>query len=162
MKKVTDPDVIKAGERDLIESIKNDLDWNVIKDVFLQKIKSASFDINQSALSFDVSGGEIVVHKGNIAFRLDLELKTEMPILFDKNGNYITDDQSENITNDVEILDDISSLEDEDILGDVDEQETQELVDPLTDMNHFNELDENDDIEDILKESRDFWGKEEK
>ncbi|MGD9733519.1 MAG: hypothetical protein AB7U45_15180, partial [Desulfamplus sp.] len=81
MKKVTDPDVIKAGERDLIESIKNDLDWNVIKDVFLQKIRSASFDINQSALSFDVSGGEIVVHKGNIAFRLDLELKTEMPIL---------------------------------------------------------------------------------
>ncbi len=89
--KVTDPDVIKAGERDLIEAIKDDLDWNAIKEVFLNKIKSSSFDIKDGALSFDVSGGEIVVHGGAIAFRLDVQLKTEIPIMFDRKGNYIFD-----------------------------------------------------------------------
>ncbi|MBF0301829.1 MAG: hypothetical protein HQK73_02210 [Desulfamplus sp.] len=227
--KVTDPDVIKAGERDLIESIKDDLDWNVIKDVFLQNIKSPSFDIKDGALSFDVNGGEIFVHGGEIAFRVDLQLKTEMTIIFDRKGNYIPDRESssyeydtdsdeqkndniddeiddleldtssedindDEIQSDIEseiesdiesdidsmieseidsstesnidseqlidevLLDDISSLEDEDILGEMTEQDTVEL-DSIAELN---KLTKDDDIEDILKESRDFWRTEEK
>lgn len=215
--KVTDPDVIKAGERDLIESIKDDLDWNVIKGVLLQKLQSSSFDIKNGALSFDVSGGEIVVHDGQIAFRVDFQLKTEMAIMFDRKGNYIPDGfpvslygdspvlpDGDTITNDeyrldgehisdeyntspdelqdddidelgsdassddVEFLDDITLLEDEDILGKdeedilgdmTDDQDAGEL-DPIADLNQLNQSD--DDIEDILKESRDFWGTQEK
>ena len=88
--KVTEPDVIKSGERDLIESIKDDLDWDAIKEIFMQRIKSSSFELNKdSSLSFDVSGGEIIVHRGEIAFRVDFELQTAMSIIFDRKGNYI-------------------------------------------------------------------------
>ncbi|MBF0377652.1 MAG: hypothetical protein HQK72_09225 [Desulfamplus sp.] len=208
--KVTEPDVIKSGERDLIESIKDDLDWDTIKEIFIQRIKSASFDLNKdSSLSFDVNGGEIIVHKGEIAFRVDFELQTAMSIMFDRKGNYIPepynispdkidsthaeDNKIDNHTkiksydplldDDELIIDDITSLEDEDILGDgdgdildqlEDEKDAGEL-DPIADLNELNEPEEeldpiadlnqlshSDDIEDILKESRDFWRTQDK
>ncbi|MBF0572892.1 MAG: hypothetical protein HQK69_03925 [Desulfamplus sp.] len=208
--KVTEPDVIKSGEKDLIESIKDDLDWDAIKEIFIQRIKSSSFDLNKdSSLSFDVSGGEIIVHEGEIAFRVDFELQTAMSIMFDRKGNYIQEqydmasdkiDSTDAAVNKIDnhtkiesydpllddtdlIIDDITSLEDEDILGKVDddiilesdddislennedileqlgdEKDAGEL-DPIADLNDLNK---SDDIEDILKESRNFWGTQDK
>lgn len=90
--KVTDPDVIKTGERDLIESIKADLDLSAIQKILFDKIKSSSMSIKDNKISFDVKGGEIVVHDGQIAFRIDFQLKTDMAITFDRKGNYISDE----------------------------------------------------------------------
>lgn len=225
--KVTEPDVIKSGERDLIESIKDDLDWETIKEIFIQRIKSSSFDLNKdSSLSFDVSGGEIIVHKGEIAFRVDFELQTAMSIMFDRKGNYIPETYNniasdelnskhaaahkidnhtkiksyDPLLDDDLIIDDITSLEDEDILGEGDEDIILENdddialensdddildqlenekdageLDPIADLNELNEseeeldpiadlnqLSQSDDIEDILKESRDFWKTQDK
>ncbi|MBF0258842.1 MAG: hypothetical protein HQK62_08405 [Desulfamplus sp.] len=89
--KVTDPDVIKAGERDLIESIKDDLDFSAVQAILLKKIRSYLKEIEDGAISFDVSGGEIFVHGGQVAFKIDFQLKTEMSIVFDRNGDYIPD-----------------------------------------------------------------------
>lgn len=163
--KVTDPDVIKAGEKDLIESIKDDLDWNVIKEVFLQKIKSSSFDIKDDSLSFAVSGGEIVVHEGAIAFRVDFQLRTETAIMFDRKGNYIPGrdhveyNQIDQIVDDGELLDGIASMEADDILRDLADKQDAQEIDSIVNSNAMNH---SDDIKDILKESRDFWGKQEK
>lgn len=214
--KVTDPDVIKAGEKDLIESIKDDLDWNVIKEVFLQKIKSSSFDIKDDSLSFAVSGGEIVVHEGAIAFRVDFQLRTETAIMFDRNGNYIPGrdhsdsgnniqskqpeydeidilesdsinglksdmlkedenlkemeyedyykkpveyNQIDQIVDDGELLDGIASMEADDILRDLADKQDAQEIDSIANLNAMNH---SDDIKNILKESRDFWGKQEK
>lgn len=80
--KVTDPDVIKIGERDLIDAVKNDLDWDVIKEIVKKRI-------DLSAL--ESKGGEIVVHNNQIAFRVDLGLTLDVSLMFDRAGNYIPD-----------------------------------------------------------------------
>jgi len=135
--KVTDPDVIKTGERDLIESIKDDLDLAAVQGILLEKIRSSSFDIKDEALSFDISGGEIVVHDGQIAFRVDCQLKTEMAIMFDRKGNYISDQAS--------TLSD--KLESENL---IDELEPDEIRDALKEEEISDRL-EFDDIPDELK-----------
>ena len=35
--KITDPDVIKNGEKDLIEAVKNDLDLDAVKEIIKKK-----------------------------------------------------------------------------------------------------------------------------
>jgi len=109
--KITDPDVIKTGERDLIESIKDDLDLAAIQGILLEKVRSSSFDIRDEALSFDVSGGEIVVHDGQIAFKVNFELKTEISIMFDRKGIYIPDGAQYEDTGSDEMIDELASDE---------------------------------------------------
>jgi len=78
--KVTDPDVIRAGEKDLIEAVKDDLDWDVVKEIVKKRI-------NLGAL--ESKGGEIVVYNSQIAFRVDLGLQLNVSLMFDRDGTYI-------------------------------------------------------------------------
>ncbi len=79
--KITDPDVIKNGEQDLIEAVTGDLDLEVVKQILKERLKAAPLK---------TKGGEIVVHQGQIAFRLDFDLQLSGSLLFDRKGNYIT------------------------------------------------------------------------
>ncbi|WP_139786758.1 hypothetical protein [Desulfamplus magnetovallimortis] len=78
--KVTHPDVIKTGEKDLIDSIKEDLDWDAIRVLVAEGVRKTTFRSN---------GGEIVVHEGEIAFKIDVEVRTSVSLFFDRQGNYI-------------------------------------------------------------------------
>ncbi len=165
--RITDPEIIKTGEMDLINSVKDDLDWDVVKSIIKNRLNIKAFDSN---------GGEIVVVDGKIAFRIDLELKMSVSLMFDRDGNYIDGDDTSP---------DIDFSEDSDFLQKVDqtervesdksvqlEMETQveknDLEFGLPDFNE--ELDssgENDtldddienDIDDILEETRELWKK---
>ncbi len=87
--RITDPEIIKTGEMDLINSVKDDLDWDVVKSIIKNRLKMKSLDSK---------GGEIVVVDGKIAFRIDLELKMSVSLMFDRDGNYIeAEDASDNI-----------------------------------------------------------------
>lgn len=77
---VTDPNVIKAGERDLIEAVKDDLDWDAVREIVKNRIELAKLESR---------GGEIVVHENRIAFRVDLSLNLDVSLMFDRDGNYI-------------------------------------------------------------------------
>ncbi len=81
--RITDPDIIRTGENDLINSVKNDLDWDAVKEIIKNRINMKSFESK---------GGEIVVVDGKIAFRIDLELKMTVNLMFDRDGNYIEDE----------------------------------------------------------------------
>lgn len=113
--KITDPDIIKNGEKDLIDAVKEDLDLDVIKQILEKKIRA-------SAMSS--KGGQIIVHNNEIAFRLDFDLNLSGSLMFDRQGNYIPE------------ADDDADTEFED------EDETAQ-----------------NDMNDILKESQDFWDK---
>ncbi len=181
--KITDPSVIKNGEKDLIESLKEDLDLDAVREIIKKKMSTA-------ALS--PKGGEIVVYKNQIAFRMDFELCLSGSLMFDRQGNHIltesdgfddpeedprekdagnqlgTDrDKDKNIkTEDKMDLDlpdyDLDPLDPLDGLGDLDEL-TADDPEPESDIKEDDALiiDDlaDDDITDILKESRDFWEK---
>lgn len=80
--KITDPEVIRNGEKDLIDAVKEDLDIDVIREILEKKLATQALTSK---------GGEIVVHNNKIAFRLDFELNLSGSLMFDRSGNYISE-----------------------------------------------------------------------
>jgi len=181
--KITDPGVIKNGEKDLIESLKEDLDLDAVREIIKKKMSTA-------ALS--PKGGEIVVYNNQIAFRMDFELCLSGSLMFDREGNHILteSDGFDNPKEDPKEKDDGNQLgTDRDKDKDMKTEEKMDLdlpdyeLDPLDDLDELtaedpepeSDLKKNDtlmeddnliiddladdDITDILKESRDFWEK---
>ncbi len=199
--KITDPDVIKNGEKDLIDAVKDDLDLEVIKQILEKKITAAAMSSK---------GGQIIVHNNEIAFKLDFDLNLSGSLMFDREGNYIPEGEAESGQDnmpptDIDIedldLDDTLQKETNELDDDIIETETKVSEDiedkldddlkislPEYDLDDDDDLDENnddeqekveplepladepeledeimnndlvdDDIDDILKESQEFW-----
>lgn len=176
--KITDPDVIKNGEKDLIEAVKNDLDLDTIKEIMQSKMNP------KTLLS---KGGEIVVHNNAIAFRLDFSIEISGSLMFDRQGNYIpesdeNDGQKSLVAENIDSKEQLNiDLPEYDPNGESDlEDIKQEELNPETDLDpnldidpeakseakSESTIDDNDltqeeivdeDINDILKESQDFW-----
>lgn len=152
--RITDPDIIKDGEKDLIDAVKEDLDLDAVKQILKNRI---------AATALSSRGGEIVVHNNEIAFRLDFDLNLTGSLMFDRQGNYIPEPLES------QGADDPGDLIPEDLtLEDIDINETLEELGPQTlvadsgeeDESHDDLVDDDlvdDDITDILQESRDFW-----
>ena len=80
--KITDPQVIRQGEQDLIHSVQEDLDLNAVREILKERM---------SVAALSSKGGQIVVHNNEIAFRLDFEINLSGSLLFDRDGNHIGD-----------------------------------------------------------------------
>ncbi|MFH2061141.1 MAG: hypothetical protein ABIJ59_19930 [Pseudomonadota bacterium] len=170
--KITDPDVIKTGEKDLIEAIKQDLDLDAVKEILKNQI-------DQTALL--AKGGQIIVHNNQIAFRLDFDLNLSGSLMFDRDGNYIPkssingdSDEPEDIDLDDINIDDAleemgpeSDLPESDLFEESekelpeieDESQIDDMLDDVLDIDDETplEYDSVDDMDDILQESREFW-----
>ena len=115
--KITDPDIIKNGEKDLIDAIKEDLDLEAIKEILKHQIA-------QTVLS--AKGGQIIVHDNQIAFQMDFDLNLSGSLIFDRDGNYIP------VSEDLSISDD--TLPDDINLDDVSIDDALEEIDPESDL----------------------------
>ncbi|MDY0376756.1 MAG: hypothetical protein RBQ72_13640 [Desulfobacterium sp.] len=198
--KITDPKIIRAGERELLEAVKADLDWGAIGEIVKQRINISSVDSTK---------GEIVVHENQVAFRMDFLLKIDLSLMFDRNGVLIPNrdegqdegqtydlvDASEHSSGGGAAEDFHSSPMEQEVdtlanqmenqksgfnsdLGDhtppgVENQEAPGIDDPEFDLSDLSlggdDLSDvdladdqaggalDDDIDEILKESRDFW-----
>ncbi|WP_300461812.1 hypothetical protein [Desulfobacula sp.] len=190
--KITDPDVIKNSEKDLIKAVRNDLDLEVVKEILKKRMAAAALSSK---------GGEIVVHQNEIAFRLDFDIQLSGSLMFDRQGNYIpesneTRDPETRISENLDLVDipDNTPPEedlDKDLLDyalddtvdgpsiKIEQKETSQTgpeeieaieIDMLDQPADASELDPetgtddfipddlvDDDINDILKESREFW-----
>ncbi len=169
--KITDPDVIKNGEKDLIQAVKDDLDLDIIKKIMQNKM---------NAESISSKGGEIVVHNNEIAFRLDFSIDISGSLMFDRQGNYISESDEKNTLP----VDDLDPFTDEpDPETDLEQGSESKIEDDLylkpelgtssdsvseteLSMEPESEISGNDDIQDdivdedindILKESRELW-----
>lgn len=78
--KITDPQVIKQGEQDLIASVQEDLDLDAVREILKERM---------SVAALSSKGGQIVVHNNQIAFRLDFEINLSGSLLFDRDGTFI-------------------------------------------------------------------------
>ncbi|PIE63164.1 MAG: hypothetical protein CSA25_01535 [Desulfobacter postgatei] len=156
--KITDPQVILNGEKDLISSVQKDLDLDAVKDLFKKRL---------TARALSARGGRIVVHDNEVAFRLDYEINLNGSLLFDRNGNLLEESettapqqspQDEDETWASDLDDDLSKAEN------IEDSRVGEMTD--TDLeNRDKDTDEagqdiDDDLSDILQENRSFWEKE--
>ena len=141
--RITDPDVIKSGEKDLIEAVKEDIDWDAVKDVIKEQMEITSFS---------AEGGGILVHDNRIAFKIDFTLSFKGSLMFDREGNYIASEAQ--AAEPPETGEPESESE-----GGPAEAPAEQDTDPAGDDSADASDTLNEDIDDILKESREFWEK---
>ncbi len=77
---VTESEIIKDGEKDLIDSIKDGLDLDAIEELLREQIKIKQVECKT---------GDIVVHNDEVAFKLDFEIKVKLPVIVDRDGNFL-------------------------------------------------------------------------
>ncbi|MCK5543258.1 MAG: hypothetical protein KAI40_11260 [Desulfobacterales bacterium] len=159
--RLTDPDIIKEGEKDLIDAIKDDLDLDSINEIIKDKLKIKNLESK---------GGKIIVHNNKVAFKIEFELSLSGSLMFDREGNHILDDEKNDIDdsvpesksdtddNKVDELDEEESSEtdvdDSNGASDKSEIEISETVidDEDEDENEDEDIDFGEDVEDIPQE----------
>ncbi len=97
--KITDSEVIKSGERELLDIIIGDLDWEAIEKIVKEK--------HQLRIQDDVEfrQGDIVVYDNAVAYKLDFDVKVTLTVLFDRDGNYLSFSTSGDFTKDAMVPD---------------------------------------------------------
>jgi len=78
--KLTDPEAIQESEKEFIDTINAELDWEAIEKMLLEK---HSFTIQEE---IDYKTGDIVVYKDNIAYKFDFEIKVPLSVIFNREG----------------------------------------------------------------------------
>jgi len=82
--KITNPEVIKSGEKELIDAINADLDWGAIEETFRKEHK---LGIEENV---EYKTGDIIVLDSQVAYKLEFEVKVMLSVLVDREGNYIS------------------------------------------------------------------------
>ena len=82
--KITNADIIKSGERELIDTIISDLDWDTIEKIVKTRHKLKIQD------DVEYRQGDIIVHNNQVAYKLDFDVKMTLSVVFDRDGNYLS------------------------------------------------------------------------
>ena len=78
--KISDSDKIKTSEKDLIDAIAGEIDWEAIEDLFREKHHLTLED------ELEYKDGDIVIHDNKIAYKLNFDIKVKLSVLFDRTG----------------------------------------------------------------------------
>jgi hypothetical protein len=82
--KITNAEVIKNGEKDLIDSITADLDWGAIEEIFLTE---HNLGIDED---IEYKSGDIVAHESQVAYKLEFTVKVNLSVLISRDGEYLS------------------------------------------------------------------------
>ena len=84
MSKVTiGNDIVAAAKQELVDKIKANVDMDRIRDICENLFGIKSLD------SMDFRGGDIVVHEGNVSYKLEYSICFSLPLLINENGDFI-------------------------------------------------------------------------
>jgi hypothetical protein len=86
--KITNAEIIKSGEKDLIDSITADLDWGAIEEIFLTE---HNLGIDED---IEYKSGDIVAHESQVAYKLEFTVKVNLSVLISRDGEYLSVDIS--------------------------------------------------------------------
>jgi hypothetical protein len=104
--KITDSEVIRNAEQELLDGIIADLDWSVIEKIIKEK---HHLDIEEDVA---FRKGDLVALGNKVGYKLDFDVRLTLSILLDREGNYIstgTGKSSEDLSSDIEETPDIEA-----------------------------------------------------
>ena len=78
--KLTNPETIQESEKEFIDTINAELDWEAIEKMLLEK---HSFTLQDE---IDYKNGDLIVYKDNIAYKFDFEIKVPLSVIFNRQG----------------------------------------------------------------------------
>jgi hypothetical protein len=82
--KITNAEVIKSGEKDLIDSITADLDWGAIENIFLTE---HNLGIDED---IEYKRGDIIAYNNQVAYKLEFTVKVNLSVLISRDGEYLS------------------------------------------------------------------------
>lgn len=154
--KIAEPDNIKAGEQELINSIMEQLNSEII-----ESIASGRLAVN----NLEFRNGDMIIHKNRIVYKMEFETSVSISVLFDREGNLI-DENEDSIEEEPIVDEDITEDVVEVAEPDIEESQTEENFDNDIDIDALQEdtladmeepeFDDNE-IEKVLAKTRDFW-----
>ncbi len=78
--KLTNPETIQESEKEFIDTINAELDWDAIEQMLLDK---HGFVVQEDV---DYKDGNLVVHENQIAYKFDFEIKVPLSVIFNRDG----------------------------------------------------------------------------
>ena len=96
--KITNSEVIRSGEQELIDAISGDLDWGIIEGIFREE---HNLGIGEDV---EYKRGDIVVHNNQVAYRLEFDVKVTISVLLDREANHLSYTSSADLLEDEEVL----------------------------------------------------------
>jgi len=82
--RITNAEVIKSGEKDLIDSITADLDWGAIENIFLTE---HNLGIDED---IEYKKGDIIAYNNQVAYKLEFTVKVNLSVLISRDGEYLS------------------------------------------------------------------------
>ncbi len=78
--KLTNPEFIQESEKEFIDTINAELDWDVIEQLLLDK---HGFEVQDD---IEYKDGNLVVYNNEIAYKFDFEIKVPLSVIFNRSG----------------------------------------------------------------------------
>lgn len=78
--KLTNPETIQESEKEFIDTINAELDWEAIEKMLLEK---HSFTLQEE---INYKDGNLVVYNNTIAYKFDFEIKVPLSVIFNREG----------------------------------------------------------------------------
>lgn len=78
--KLTNPESIQESEKEFIDTINAELDWEAIEKMLLEKHQ---FTLQEEV---DYKSGDLIVYKDQIAYKFDFEIKVPLSVIFNRDG----------------------------------------------------------------------------
>lgn len=78
--KLTSPETIQESEKEFIDTINAELDWEAIEKMLLEKHNFTLQD------EIDYKDGDLVVYNNSIAYKFDFEIKVPLSVVFNRDG----------------------------------------------------------------------------
>ena len=79
--KLTDPENIQESEKEFIDTINAELDWEAIEHMLLEKHNFTLQD------EIDYKHGDLVVYDNEIAYKFDFEIRVPLSLIFNRQGD---------------------------------------------------------------------------
>ena len=81
--KITDIKIIKDSEKEFIDTITGDLNWDSIERIIKEKHHFTLQD------DIEYRNGDIIVHNNEVAYRLNFNVKVSLSVVFNRQGECI-------------------------------------------------------------------------
>ncbi len=78
--KLTNPETIQESEKEFIDTINAELDWDTIEKLLLEKHQFVIQD------EVDYKEGNLIVHNNQIAYKFDFEIRVPLSVIFNRQG----------------------------------------------------------------------------
>ncbi len=136
--KLTNPETIQESEKDFIDTINAELDWEAIEKMLLEKHQ---FTLQEE---IEYKDGDLMVYKDQIAYKFDFEIKVPLSVIFNRDGecleiSTVRKDFNEDDTDMIAADDDNNSLDKKPDHADKVAQMASNIADMISEINQGEE-----------------------